>query len=77
MKSFAFLVLAYNHELFIIDHLESIKFQILTYGKGLEIDLIINDDCHIKFSVSFNKIPNKSKNTIIIINFCIRISFHQ
>jgi hypothetical protein len=45
MKSFSFLVLTYNHEKYIIDHLESIKFQILTYREDFDIDLIINDDC--------------------------------
>jgi hypothetical protein len=43
--SFSFLVLAYNHESYIIEHLESIKYQIKTYGKEVKVDILINDDC--------------------------------
>ena len=45
LNSFSFLVLAYNHEKYIIEHLESIKYQVLTYGSSISIDLLINDDC--------------------------------
>lgn len=44
MKKFSFMVLAYNHEDYIIEHLESIKYLVCEYGEGLSIDLIINDD---------------------------------
>lgn len=44
MKSFSFLVLTFNHEKYIIEHLESIKFLVEMYGENIEIDLIINDD---------------------------------
>jgi hypothetical protein len=43
-KSFAFLVLCRNHEDYIIEHLESIKFLSLKYGHNIDIDIIINDD---------------------------------
>lgn len=43
--SFAFLVLTYNHQDYILEHLESIKYLVKTYGADLEVDLIINDDC--------------------------------
>ncbi len=43
-KSFAFLVLTYNHERFILEHLESIKYLVQTHGEDIEIDLILNDD---------------------------------
>jgi hypothetical protein len=43
--SFSFLVITYNHELYIIEHLESIKYQIESYGLGYTIDILINDDC--------------------------------
>lgn len=46
-KKFAFLVLAYNHEDYIIEHLESIKFQIEKYGISIDSDIIINDDSSI------------------------------
>lgn len=55
MRSFSFLVLAFNHEKYILEHLESIKFLVVMYGKEIEVDLIINDD--------------KSKdNTVFLIN---------
>lgn len=44
-ESFTFIVLALNHEEYIIEHLESIKFQVLTYGANLKVDVIVNDDC--------------------------------
>jgi hypothetical protein len=45
LNSFSFLVLAYNHEKYIIEHLESIKYQVLTYGSSISVDLLVNDDC--------------------------------
>ena len=43
--SFTFLALAYNHEKYIIEHLESIKFLVESYGSSINCKLIINDDC--------------------------------
>lgn len=43
--SFAFLVLTYNHENYILEHLESIKYLVLTYGANTDVDLIVSDDC--------------------------------
>lgn len=43
-ESFAFIVLAYNHENYILEHLESIKFQAIAYGCDVDIDVIISDD---------------------------------
>jgi len=45
IRNFTFCVLAYNHEKYIIEHLESIKYLIENYGHGINIQLIINDDC--------------------------------
>ena len=42
---FTFGVLAYNHERMIIETLESIKYQIVNYGEGYDIEIIITDDC--------------------------------
>lgn len=44
LNSFSFLVLAYNHEKYIIEHLESIKYQVLTYGEEMSVDILISDD---------------------------------
>lgn len=45
LKSFSFLVLAYNHEQYIIQHLESIKYLVERYGAGVRFEIIVNDDC--------------------------------
>ena len=37
-------MLSYNHENYILEHLESIKFQIKNFGAKYSIDLIIADD---------------------------------
>lgn len=42
--SFAFLVLTYNHQDYILEHLESIKYLVQTHGVDLAVDLIVNDD---------------------------------
>ena len=43
--SFAFLVVTYNHQDYILEHLESIKYLVLTHGSGIDVDVIVNDDC--------------------------------
>tara|TARA_B100000963_G_scaffold361702_1_gene398807 strand:+ start:6905 stop:7912 length:1008 start_codon:yes stop_codon:yes gene_type:complete len=43
--SFAFMVLTYNHEDYILEHLESIKYLINSFSKNIDVDIIINDDC--------------------------------
>jgi glycosyltransferase involved in cell wall biosynthesis len=43
--SFAFLVVTYNHQDFILEHLESIKYLVQAHGEGIDVDVIINDDC--------------------------------
>ena len=42
--SFSFCILCYNHESYILTHLNSIKYQILNYGKDIDFHLIIADD---------------------------------
>lgn len=44
MIDYSFLVLSFNHEKYIIEHLESIKYQIELFGENKKIKLIINDD---------------------------------
>lgn len=41
---FTFAAITYNHEKYILEHLESIKYQITTYGQGETFALIISDD---------------------------------
>ncbi|RBJ79155.1 glycosyltransferase [Pseudomonas sp. MWU12-2534b] len=44
IESFAFCVLAYNHQDYIVEHLESIKFLVERYGKDINFQIIVNDD---------------------------------
>lgn len=44
MKEFTFGVFCYNQERYIIEHLESIKYQILNYGNDMDFYLVIGDD---------------------------------
>ncbi|OWF66223.1 hypothetical protein B6A14_03225 [Polynucleobacter hirudinilacicola] len=45
--AFAFGVAAFNHQDYILEHLESIKYLVLAYGADIDVDLIINDDCSV------------------------------
>jgi hypothetical protein len=51
--SFAFLVVTYNHQDYILEHLESIKFLVQNYAANLDIDIIINDDSSIDKTRSY------------------------
>ncbi|AXH14464.1 glycosyltransferase, family 2 [Malaciobacter mytili LMG 24559] len=44
MDKFSFIVISYNHEKYILEHLESIKYQIINFGKDISCNLIIADD---------------------------------
>lgn len=44
-KEFTFGVVTYNHEDYILTHLESIKYLIEMYGSDYDMYLIISDDC--------------------------------
>lgn len=44
MDKFTFLVITYNHEKYILEHLESIKYQVENYGENLLVDIIVADD---------------------------------
>lgn len=60
-SSFAFLVLVFNHQDYILEHLESIKYLVSTYGGSIDVDLIISDDC-------------SKDNTLIIIEGWIKFN---
>lgn len=63
MKEFTFGVLSFNHELYIIEHLESIKYLIEKYGSDIFVDLVINDDC-------------SSDKTTILIDKWLKLNSH-
>lgn len=44
LPDFTFVSITYNHERFILQHLESIKYQVRNYGNKIKIDLLICDD---------------------------------
>lgn len=45
MQEFTFGVITYNQENFVLDTLNSIKYQVQNFGNGISIDLVIADDC--------------------------------
>lgn len=49
---FNFVILTYNHEKYIIEHLESIKYQIKSFGKNMIFNLYVFDDCSIDRTIS-------------------------
>lgn len=53
---FTFGVLCYNQEDFIIEHLESIKYQIENYGSKYNTHLIISDDCSTDKTVAYAEV---------------------
>lgn len=44
MQEFTFGMLTYNQEDYVIEHLESIKYQILNYGKNVKVYFVLSDD---------------------------------
>lgn len=55
MNQFTFGILTYNHRDYIIEHLESIKYQILNYGDLHKINLILADDFSNDDTVQISK----------------------
>lgn len=55
MIYFTFGVVTYNQEEYILETLESIKYQIQEYGKNMRFKLIISDDCSIDNTVFISK----------------------
>lgn len=45
MEAFTFATLTYNQEKYILEHLESIRYQIEHFGKGRDIYYVLADDC--------------------------------
>lgn len=52
MKEFTFGVLTFNHEKYILEHLESIKYLIQEYGNNFFVDIVISDDSSCDKTVS-------------------------
>ncbi|NLQ18981.1 glycosyltransferase family 2 protein [Marinomonas sp. M1K-6] len=52
-KRFTFAVLCYNHQEYIVEHLESIKYLIDSYGDDWEVDLVVNDDASTDNTVRY------------------------
>jgi hypothetical protein len=73
LDNFTFSVLCYNHEKYIIEHLESIRYLTNKYGSGIEVSLIINDDTSIDNSTYLikswvDKYSSLFKNTSLLFN---------
>lgn len=44
MDKFTFIVITYNHEEYILEHLESVKYQMINFGKDIVCNIIVADD---------------------------------
>jgi glycosyltransferase involved in cell wall biosynthesis len=42
---FTFAIITFNHEKYILEHLESIKYQIMMFGRDNVFKLVVSDDC--------------------------------
>ncbi|MDD1792383.1 glycosyltransferase family 2 protein [Enterovibrio sp. ZSDZ42] len=63
---FTFSVLVYNHSQYIIEHLESIKYQVEQYGKNKNVKLVISDDGSKDDSlIKINNWINQNKDLFI------------
>lgn len=51
-KTFTFIVFTFNHEKYITEYLESVKYQIEKYGYNIQIKLVISDDSSSDNTVS-------------------------
>ena len=52
---FVFVTLTFNHEKYIIEHLESIKYQVENYGQKFSTKIVITDDCSSDKTMSLVK----------------------
>lgn len=50
-ENFTFVTLTYNQQSYIIQHLESIRWQIETYGAGRQVNFILADDASVDGTV--------------------------
>lgn len=55
MKEFTFVMLTYNQEQYVIEHLESIKYQIENFGNNIKINFILADDSSQDNTVDMTK----------------------
>lgn len=64
MDEFTFVTLTYNHEKYILEHLESIKYQIINHAKDIKCSLLICDDCSTDGTISLCKKWLKKNDTL-------------
>lgn len=55
MKNFTFAMITYNQQDYVLEHLESIKFQVMNYGNGYEINFLLSDDASTDNTVNVVK----------------------
>jgi len=61
---FSFGIITYNHEDLILELLESIKYQIITYGKGYNVQLVVSDDASRDATVEITRKWIKKNNSL-------------
>ena len=51
INEFTFIVLTFNHEKYVSQHLDSIRNIVQKYGEHISVDLIVSDDCSLDNTV--------------------------
>lgn len=79
MKAFTFVILTYNQEQYVVEHLESIKYQIEHFGENIKIHFILADDASkdktvykVKSWIERNKNLNKFIQKVLALLICLK-----
>ena len=74
MKDFTFVMLTYNQEQYVVEHLESIKYQIEHFGQNIKINFILADDAsNDKTAYKVKKWIESNQNLFFSVKFIIAV----
>ncbi len=74
MKAFTFVILTYNQEQYVVEHLESIKYQIEHFGENIKIHFILADDAsNDKTVYKVKRWIESNKNLFLSVKFIIAV----
>lgn len=76
MNEFTFIMLTYNQERYVIEHLESIKYQIIHFGNNYVTSFVLCDDCSMDNTVKYVKMW-LAENKQLFFNITINVSAHN
>lgn len=74
MKDFTFVMITYNQEQYVVEHLESIKYQIEHFGQNIKINFILADDAsNDKTAYKVKKWIESNQNLFFSVKFIIAV----